>query len=119
MGIIVTGILFSAFHFQFAGFLPRLALGIILGALYWYSGSLWTSILFHFLFNSLQTILAFYKPSTLKNDQIVDTSPLSIIIVGTLATIGIVWVILKLRDISTTSYKQVYPEKPALFDQQF
>ena len=42
-GIIFTGFLFSAIHMQFMGFLPRMALGIILGALYWYSGSLYSS----------------------------------------------------------------------------
>ena len=52
-GIIFTGFLFSAFHMQFMGFLPRMALGIVLGALYWYSGSLYTSILGHFIFNTI------------------------------------------------------------------
>ena len=40
-GIIFTAFLFSAIHMQFMGFFPRMALGIILGALYWYSGSLY------------------------------------------------------------------------------
>src|SRR5688572_32690696 len=44
-GIIITAIVFSALHMQFQGFLPRMFMGIVLGALYWYSGSLWTSIL--------------------------------------------------------------------------
>ncbi len=39
VGIIVTACIFSAVHGQFLGFLPRMILGIVLGALYWYSGS--------------------------------------------------------------------------------
>ncbi|HVS97461.1 MAG TPA: CPBP family intramembrane glutamic endopeptidase [Puia sp.] len=62
VGIIVTGILFSAFHLQFEGFLPRMFLGILLGAAYWYSGSLWTSILAHACFNGVQVVLVSQDP---------------------------------------------------------
>lgn len=61
-GIIVTGFLFSALHLQFEGFLPRFFLGIVLGALYWFSGSLWTSILAHFVFNGVQVLVVSYAP---------------------------------------------------------
>jgi len=52
-------ILFSALHFQFLGFFPRVLLGLILGYLYAYSGSLWPSILAHFVYNGSQ-VLYFY-----------------------------------------------------------
>ncbi len=52
-GVIITSILFSAFHFSFFGFLPRVALGIILGLVFAYSRNLWLSILLHFLNNAL------------------------------------------------------------------
>jgi hypothetical protein len=44
---------FSAMHMQFYGFVPRFVLGILLGAIYWYSGSLWVAILAHFLYDAL------------------------------------------------------------------
>lgn len=50
-GIIITGILFSAIHFSFFGFLPRIALGLILGLIFYYTNNLWLSILLHFLNN--------------------------------------------------------------------
>lgn len=50
-GIIITSILFSAIHFSFFGFLPRIALGIILGLIFFYTNNLWLSILLHFLNN--------------------------------------------------------------------
>ena len=50
---------------QFMGFLPRMALGIILGALYWYSGSLFTSMLGHFIFNSINILLIYFKVADL------------------------------------------------------
>jgi len=51
--IIVVSILFSLAHFSFYGFLSRFFLGIVLGALFHYSGKLWLSILAHFINNAL------------------------------------------------------------------
>ncbi len=57
--VIVTSVIFSAIHLQFYGFLPRLLLGIILGYLYVWSGSIWTSVIFHFLNNAIAVIYAY------------------------------------------------------------
>lgn len=67
-GIIVTAILFSAFHLQFQGFLPRMFLGFLLGAAYWYSGSLWTSILAHAFFNGIQVVLVSESPKSINEN---------------------------------------------------
>jgi len=53
VGILLTGILFSALHGSFYGFLPRLALGLILGYIFYFSKNLWLSIIFHFFNNAL------------------------------------------------------------------
>ncbi|RYG46859.1 MAG: CPBP family intramembrane metalloprotease, partial [Chitinophagaceae bacterium] len=53
MSIIVVSILFSLAHFSFYGFLSRFFLGIVLGAVFHYSGKLWLSILAHFINNAL------------------------------------------------------------------
>jgi uncharacterized protein len=60
VAIWITAILFSAIHFQFAGFLPRMVLGGVLGYMFWWSGNLWLPIIGHFLFNSLQVIAYFF-----------------------------------------------------------
>jgi membrane protease YdiL (CAAX protease family) len=49
--ILLASVLFSAMHLQFYGFLPRMALGLILGYLFYFSGSLWVPILAHFIQN--------------------------------------------------------------------
>lgn len=51
-GIILTSILFSAIHFSYFGFLPRTALGIVLGLIFYNSRNLWLNILLHFLNNA-------------------------------------------------------------------
>lgn len=59
VGIWVAALIFSAFHMQFEGFLPRLILGALLGYLYYWSRNLWVPIIAHFMNNFLQ-ILAQY-----------------------------------------------------------
>lgn len=55
----ITAVLFSAFHFQFYGFLPRMLLGAMFGYLVFYSGSLWYAILAHFINNATSVLLYF------------------------------------------------------------
>ncbi len=52
-GVILAGAVFSFFHFQFFGFIPRWLLGVVLGYLFLWSGTLKLSILVHFLNNAL------------------------------------------------------------------
>lgn len=56
VAIWTTAIIFSAVHFQFYGFLPRIVIGAILGYLYYYSGSLWVPAAAHAFNNSLVVI---------------------------------------------------------------
>jgi uncharacterized protein len=66
--ILFASILFSAFHLQFAGFLPRMVLGAILGALYYWTGSLWPSIVVHAFNNGLQVMMVYFYPEMAEAD---------------------------------------------------
>ncbi len=59
LAVILASIIFSALHFQFYGFFPRLALGLIFGYLYAWSGNLWYPIIAH-LINNLIPVVGFY-----------------------------------------------------------
>ncbi len=59
LSVIIVSLIFSAAHFSYYGFLPRFALGMILGLLYRYSGSIWLNILAHFLNNGLALIVIY------------------------------------------------------------
>ena len=63
IAIIISSIIFSLVHISYYGFLVRFGLGMILGLVFYYSGSIWISILFHFLFNGLQ-VTALYMASS-------------------------------------------------------
>jgi len=57
IAIVLSASIFSFIHFQFYGFLPRLFLGLLLGYMFYITGSLWTSILMHFLNNGTAVVL--------------------------------------------------------------
>ena len=105
-GIIFTAFLFSAFHMQFMGFLPRMALGIILGALYWYSGSIITSMLGHFAFNSINVLLIYFKVSDLDSKS---SSGMAFNLIGLASLALVVFLLNYLRKKSTTLYSNEFP----------
>ena len=55
----ITAILFSAFHLQFYGFVPRMLLGVWLGYLFVWTGSLWVPIIAHTLNNSTVVLMSY------------------------------------------------------------
>jgi membrane protease YdiL (CAAX protease family) len=59
LAIIVSALLFSAMHMQFYGFLPRFALGLLLGYLFYWSGSLWVAVAAHFIQNGTVVIVTY------------------------------------------------------------
>ena len=59
LAVIIPALLFSALHLQFYGFFGRLVLGIILGYLFIWSGSLWVPVIIHFLNNAMAVVISF------------------------------------------------------------
>lgn len=59
VGIIIASVIFSFIHFEFYGFLPRLVLGLLLGYMFYFSGSIWVPMLMHFLNNGTVVVLYF------------------------------------------------------------
>jgi len=55
----ITAILFSAFHLEFYGFLPRLLLGVLFGYFVAWSGSIWPAVWAHFLNNGVDVVVTY------------------------------------------------------------
>lgn len=53
LAVIVAAFLFSAIHFQFYGFFPRMLLGAFFGYLVIYTNSIWPAVWAHFLNNAM------------------------------------------------------------------
>lgn len=59
LAIFLSSFIFAAIHLQFYGFLPRFLLGMALGYLFFWSGSLWLPIAAHFANNFLSVLVEF------------------------------------------------------------
>lgn len=59
LAIFFASVVFSLIHFEFSGFLPRIILGMLLGYVFYISGSLWASIFLHAVNNGTQVVLMY------------------------------------------------------------
>lgn len=57
----IAAAIFSGIHLEFAGFLPRLLLGVLLGYSYRWTRSLWAPILLHIAFNGVQVLITYFN----------------------------------------------------------
>ena len=55
----ITAALFSSFHMEFFGFLPRMALGALLGYMVAWSGSIWPAVWGHFINNGTAVVVTY------------------------------------------------------------
>ena len=59
VAIWLIAILFSAIHFQFSGFIPRMLLGAMLGYMLYWSKSIWIPVFAHFLNNAIAVTVSY------------------------------------------------------------
>ncbi len=120
IGIMITALLFSFFHFQLSGFLPRFGLGILLGALYWYSGSLYIPIIYHFLHNTIGVLATHFSKdlSTNKTSALEEKNAVGILIFGAICLVGIIIIMKEMSKKNESNYAELYPPKPSFFDEQ-
>jgi len=106
LAIILTGILFSAMHMQFYGFLPRFFLGVFFGYLVLWTKNIWTAIWAHFLNNATAVVVAFLadnKFCSIKYDEFGQTSG-TLLIVTSAITILFIFLLYKYR------YQEIKPK---------
>lgn len=98
LGIFLSAFIFSFIHFQFYGFLPRMFLGLILGYMFYYSGSLWTSILMHFVNNGTAVVLAYLDYKGLVDvdwEHFGSTSNVALLVTSLVLTVGMIVIVAK------------------------
>lgn len=66
----VTGAVFSAIHFQFLGFFPRMILGALIGYVYVWSGNILYPMLGHFVNNGVQVLALYLAQRNLVSEEI-------------------------------------------------
>lgn len=107
-GILIAAALFSAMHMQFYGFFPRFTLGILLGFIFWYSGSLWVSILAHFVYDAVLIILAYNNPKMLETENNLPMS--NLVLAGSISLLFVFVLLTWMRKNSKTRYETVYAD---------
>jgi len=106
-GILVTAFIFSAIHLQFYGFIPRFILGILLGLIYWYSGSLWPAMIAHFAYDAFAVVMIWFNPA-LADQESVTVSLGNKSIVAAISLALIIGIVILMKKESTNSYQVVY-----------
>ena len=97
LAIWFSAVLFSLFHAQFYGFVPRMILGVLLGYMVWYSGSIWPGIVIHFINNALATLASYFdwENSSYRILQPDYTFPSAVVILCAILTVCLVYIMYK------------------------
>lgn len=98
----LSAIIFSAIHFQFYGFVPRMLLGAMFGYLYVWSGNLWVPIIAHTTNNGFIVIMMYLsKIGYIKTDIEKLETQTSVTLLFTAICGGILWMIYKNKQENT------------------
>lgn len=87
LAIVITAILFSAFHFQFFSFLPRFVLGLVLGYLMYYGRSIWYPIVAHFVNNAMGVTYYYFSSKGSADDMLEDIGTSTLIPVAAVVSL--------------------------------
>jgi uncharacterized protein len=68
LAILIVSLIFSLVHFSYFGFLPRMFLGVVLGLIFYYTGSVWLCILAHFFNNAFAVTMMYFYKQTAEDD---------------------------------------------------
>ena len=80
--LIVTAVVFSAFHLDPVGFLARAELGLVFGILAIRSGSIWPGVFAHLANNSISVAIYFATRSSEVDDELPGWAPVVMVVVG-------------------------------------
>jgi len=97
IAIWIAAIIFSFFHMQFYGFVPRVILGALFGYLYAWSGNLAYPILAHFINNGFTLLMIYLYNKGLVNFDLESTESISItsVLVSVAITIVLLYIFKK------------------------
>ncbi|MDR2916623.1 MAG: CPBP family intramembrane metalloprotease [Tannerella sp.] len=94
IAIWIVAILFSAIHFQFYGFIPRMLSGAVLGYLLYWSNNIWVPAFAHFLNNTVAVVG--HKTGIFQNESgsstliTNDIKTEDLLITGAIAIVGLI-----------------------------
>ncbi len=106
LGVIITAAIFSAVHFQFLGFIPRMLMGIVLGYIFVWSKNIWYPIIAHFINNATAVITIYYNPELSSSGSTDIYSETTLFIAGTISAVIVYLLLVMFYRISTQNKKE-------------
>ena len=99
LSLLLVAAIFSAFHGQLSGFAPRFFLGLLLGLGYYFTGSLWVSIVMHLINNLITVIMVYLYNNKLTSIDVSTLPPVHILLaIGSLlVTSALVYFLYNMR----------------------
>ena len=107
--VFLSACIFSAIHLQFYGFVPRFLLGLYLGYLFIWTGSIWVCIIAHFINNAMAVIVSY-----LFNNQFISTNYQDfgnagdnyvLLALSVLLTAGCIYLLYRKKELHSKRYK--------------
>lgn len=97
LSIWASALIFSAIHFQFYGFVPRLLLGALFGYLYHWSGTLIIPMFAHFFNNAFGVVMIYLHRHNITDLNVEDNTaaPVQYVILNIVLTVGLLYYIRK------------------------
>lgn len=80
--LVISALLFALIHFHPYGLPAIFIAGILLGLVYWWTGSLWLAILAHFMHNGTQAYLIYISKNNAGLRQAMDSNELPVWLIG-------------------------------------
>jgi len=105
-GVIITAIVFSTIHFQFLGFLPRMAMGLVFGYMLVYSKNIWYPIIAHFVNNAVAVLVIYIDPLQSVAPNVSDESVGQIVGLGIVSLFLVVGLVIVFKRISEKSLSE-------------
>ena len=99
VGIFIASAIFSLFHMEFYGLLPRLVLGLLMGYMYYYSRSIWIPMAMHFANNGTIVFLYYLNNIGAINIDVESFGETNIfvLILSIIAMVALFWFTVKLN----------------------
>lgn len=113
VGVWFGAIIFSAFHMQFFGFVPRMLMGAYLGYLFLWTGSLWPGILAHFINNGTAVFLVWLVNRGVISEDVdkvgIQQGQMIYVAVSTLMVIGSLFLVYRIQKNKKTAEQNLQP----------
>lgn len=119
LAVLLTSVIFSAFHLSFYGFLPRFMLGIVLGLLFQWTGSIWLAVIGHFVNNAVGVSQLYWyqrQGKTIEQVMMEDSTPLW---AGAIGLVVVVYLCLQYYKQSQKDRKERIPAEDQANEEQW